>query len=309
MSLKEKIKKNHLFMEMIQSIRKIYYGRLVSKERLIKRKFKKNLNKKVNLNNPVEFSEKLQWLKLYWHDSYATICADKYNVRNIVQQKIGNNYLNNIIEVFDSVNEIDLEKLPKSFVLKGTHGSGYNIVCKDKTLMNWSLEFKKMHKWLEDRYYITNGEWVYKNIKPRIICEEFLVDDNELDSLTDYKFYCFNGEPIYCQVIRERNSGGTIDFFDQEWNHMEFTGLQKLPNSKQIIPKPYKHKEMLNIASKLSKPFPFVRVDLYYVNNKVYFGELTFFPRSGFGQFHPLKWNEEIGNLLELPNSNRENKS
>lgn len=306
--MKEFIKKNYklyyFLIYIYDALIQFYNEKILTRKKIISRRYKKRLGEDLDLKNPIEFNQKIQWLKLYWYDSFATTCADKYRVRKVVERKIGAKYLNNLIAIYEKVTEIDLTKLPKSFVLKGTHGSGYNIVCKDKTKMNWDKEFRKMKRWLRNNYYLRNGEWVYKDITPRIVCERFLVDQSQQGGLIDYKFYCFNGKPTYCQVIRERNSGGTIDFFDTEWNHMGFRGLQDLPHSKDTIPKPEKLIEMLDIAKKLSEGFPFVRVDLYYVNNKIYFGELTFFPRSGFGHFYPSEWNEKIGKLIELPNKN-----
>lgn len=259
------------------------------------------MGREVELINPVRFNDKLQWLKLNWYDPLAEKCADKYKVREFIMERIGSSYLNELYGVYNSVREIDIKKLPNSFVLKATHGSGDNIICKDKNRLNWSKCKRKMERWLKKNIYWRTREWVYKDIKPRIICEKLLEDDNQKDGLTDYKFYCFHGEPKYCQVIKDRSAGGTIDFFDTDWNHMEFTGLQNLPNSQTPIPRPEKLEEMLDISKKLSEPFPFVRVDLYYVNKKIYFGELTFFPKSGFGSFYPPKWNKKIGDLLELP--------
>lgn len=282
-----------------------YYRYISNPEKIIRRRYKRRLGRVPNLKNPETFNDKVQWLKLNWYDPFAVKCADKYKVRKVIKEKIGIEYLNKIIAVYDRVEQINLEKLPKSFVLKGTHGSGYNIVCRDKSTMNWDLEFHKMRRWLRNKYYLKNGEWVYKGIRPKIICEEFLVDANQKHGLTDYKFYCFQGEPEYCQVIKNRDLNPTIDFYDMNWNHMEFTGLQDLPRSPEPDIKPEKFQEMYEIAQVLSKRFPFVRVDLYYVENKIYFGELTFFPRSGFGTFTPVKWNKKMGDLLKLPTSSQ----
>src|SRR5699024_891155 len=220
-----------------------------------------------------------------------------------ISQLIGSEYPNELYYVYESVEDINVKDLPESFVLKATHSSGQNFVCDNKYEVNWTKKLKEVQIWLETNYFWQTREWVYKDIKPRIICERYLSEGDNSTSLTDYKFYCFNGEPMYCQVIKERESGGTIDFFDSEWNHMKFTGLQKMPHSTEIIPKPDKLQEMLDISKKLSKTFPFVRVDFYYVNGKVYFGELTFFPRSGFGAFDPPEWNIKMGDLLNLPNN------
>lgn len=286
---------------LYDKVRNNYYKYMLSDKDFIKKYFKKQNSREVNLTNPVEFTDKLQWLKLNWYDPVATQCADKFEVREYITKRVGAEYLNELYGVYESLEDIKIEELPKSFVLKATHSSGQNIVCEDKTLVDWELSFKKMRNWLKTNYFWSTREWVYKGIKPRIICEQYLTDEENLHGLTDYKIYCFNGKPTYCQVIKERGSNGSIDFFDTQWNHMEFTGLQNMPRSIEEIKKPEKYDEMLRVSQELSKSFPFVRVDFYYVNNKIYFGELTFFPGSGFGTFDPPVWNERMGNLLKLP--------
>lgn len=300
-SLKKLAKKSSFIIFLFDRMRQLYYKYFFSDVAMVKKMFKKEMGREVNLNNPKEFSDKIQWLKLNWYDPLATKCADKYEVRDFVRERVGEEILNELYAVYDSVEEIDISELPTSFVLKGTHGSGFNIVCHDKSKVNWEEAFVKMRRWLNLNYFYKYREWVYKDIQPRIICEKYLSEDNEKTSLTDYKFYCFNGDPLYCQVIKNREFGGTIDFFDKEWNRMEFNGLQEMPHSKGKIPKPEGYKNMLEYARNLSKDFPFVRVDLYYVKRRIYFGELTFFPRSGFGSFSPPEWNTKIGNLLKLP--------
>lgn len=160
------------------------------------------MGSEVNFKNPKMFNGKLQWFKLNWYDPLATKCADKYEVRKFVADRIGEEYLNELYEVYESVDEIDIDKLPKPFVLKGTHGSGFNIICKDKYKMDWDTEFKKMRRWLKTNYYWGNCEWVYKNIKPRIVCEKYMsTDDGKL--LKDYKFFCFDGEPEFVSVTSD----------------------------------------------------------------------------------------------------------
>lgn len=298
-NLKKKFKNN--VPSLYNKFRLVYY-KLLSDESFVEKFYEKHMDEKVDLVNPMKFSEKIQWLKINWYDPLAIKCADKYEVRNIVKKKSGSKYLNKLYAVYDSVEEIDLSKLPSSFVLKATHSSGFNFICKDKSSVDWRRQFKELKMWLKVNYFWSNREWVYKDIKPRIICERFLSEGNDDSSLTDYKIYCFNGKPTYCQVIKDRDSGGTIDFFDTKWNHMKFTGLQIMPHSSEKIAKPAKYDEMLKLSKELSANFPFVRVDFYYVNGNIYFGELTFFPRSGFGAFDPPEWNEKIGELLKLPN-------
>lgn len=300
--IRDKLKKIELISSFYHKIRQSYFKHFFSDMSFVKRYYKKNIGKELNLMEPADFSEKLQWLKLYWFNPSAKHCADKYEVRNIISQKIGDNILNEIYFVYDSVNEIDLSKLPNSFVMKATHSSGYNFVCKDKSKVDWDSQLKELNRWLKIDYFWHTREWVYKDIKPRIICERFLFEDESSSSLTDYKIYCFNGKPMYCQVIKDRGlSGGTIDFFNTEWERMEFSGLKKMPHSEKVIKKPDKYKEMIEISKILSEKFPFVRVDFYYVNRKIYFGELTFFPQSGFGEFYPTEWNKIMGDLLKLP--------
>lgn len=301
-TLKKILKKNEMIVTIYDKTKEFYYKHLISDERLIRKKFKKAVGREVELENPVKFNDKIQWLKLNWRDPLITKCADKYEVREFVKEKIGEEYLNELYAVYESVDEIDIEKLPKSFVLKGTHGSGFNIICKDKNKIDWSTEFKEMRRWLNINYYWKNREWAYKNIEPRIVCERYLTE-NGGNSLTDYKFYCFDGNPMYCQVIRGRDSNETMDFYDHEWNHMPFTGLRPLPNSSKHYKKPDKYDEMLEVAKILSEDFPFVRVDLYYVKMRIFFGELTFYPLGGFGKFTPEEWDVKLGNLLELPNN------
>ena len=301
MLIKNTLKRNEHFVTLYDKLKMFYYKNLISDEKLIRKKFKKRLGREVEFEDPVDFSDKLQWLKLNWYDPLATTASDKYGVRKMVADQIGNQYLNDLLGVYESVDEIELDKLPTSFVLKGTHGSGFNLICKDKDKIDWDLEFKKMKRWLKTNYYFEKREWVYKDIKPRIICEKFLSDNKKNMALDDYKFYCFNGMPHYCQVIRGRGQRETIDFFDMQWRHMPFVGMRKLPNSNEEIKKPLKYGEMIQLAKKLSARFPFVRVDFYYVENHIYFGELTFFPTSGMGEFHPKEWNQKIGELLVLP--------
>jgi len=299
--MRELLRSNETIVKWYDSIREIYLQYLTSDEKLIKNRYKKRLGREVELKNPVRFNDKLQWLKLNWYDPIAAKCADKYEVREIIKEKIGESYLNELIAVYDSVEDIDLDKLPNQFVLKTTHASGYNIICKDRYTMRWDEEFMKMRRWLRTNYYLHNREWVYKNIKPRIICEKYLSEKEDQNSLTDYKFFCFNGEPIYCQVIRDRGKNETIDFYDTEWNHMPFNGLRELPMSTTKYDKPNKYDEMIKLAKILAEGFPFVRVDFYYVNDRIIFGELTFFPLSGMGKFTPDEWDYKLGELLQLP--------
>lgn len=302
LKFKQILKENNLFMYTYIRLRESYFRYLFSDKSFIRHRFKKTMGYKINLDKPRKFTEKLQWLKLYWYDPLAEKCADKFEVRKVVEEKVGSHILNEIYGVYDSIEQIDIHKLPQAFVLKATHSSGQNFVCRDKSRIDWAKQSKVLNRWLKTNYYWGSREWVYKDLKPRIICEKLLIESNDYESLTDYKIYCFNGIPKYCQVIKDREQGdGTIDFFDVNWNNMGFSGLRKAPNSIENINRPEKFEEMIEISKILSREFPFVRVDFYYVNNKIYFGELTFFPNSGLGEFTPSEWDERLGELIELP--------
>jgi hypothetical protein len=259
----------------------------------IKKDFKKNLGYNLNLDNPKTFNEKLQWLKIFYKNPLTTQCADKYAVRNYVEKKIGPKYLNELFGVYNSIKEIDLGKLPDQFVLKPNHSSGRVIICKDKNKMDWDKEFKKMKKWLKENLYYFTGEWCYKNIKPKIICEK-LLDEN----IIDYKFMCFNGKPKCSFVCLDRAEGMKINFYDMDWNRLPF--IRKYPNADYDIPKPLNYEKMVEVSEILSEDFPFVRVDFYEVNNRLYFGELTFFPGNGMEYFVPFYYDELLGSWLDL---------
>lgn len=300
LSFKNSIKNNSKIIRQYDNALQFYY-KLFTDEKLIKKRFKKEFGQDIDLSNPVTFSEKLQWLKLNWRSSIATSCVDKFAVREFIKNKIGSQYLNELYGVYDSVEEVNTDILPKSFVIKGTHGSGFNLIVKDKEKVDWSSYKNTMNRWLNINYFWKNREWVYKDIKPRIVVEKFLNEKGSDGSLTDYKFYCFNGIVRFCQVIRGRGVNETIDFYDNNWVLLPFTGLRKMPNSNKEFKKPAKFEEMIELAETLaSSNFPFVRVDFYYVEEKIIFGEMTFFPMSGYGRFYPDVWNRKIGDLLSV---------
>ena len=224
--------------------------------------------------------------------------VDKYKVREFVADTIGEKYLIKLLDVYKSVEEIKYEMLPNQFVIKGTHGCGYNIIVKDKNEINKSEINKKMKKWLREDYSKHSKEMQYKYIEPRLICEEYLEDSS--GELIDYKFYCFNGKVEFIQVISERKTNMSQDFYDLEWNKIDIRDGVKSSNI--TIERPFKLEEMIFIAERLSSKFLFVRVDLYYVNDNIYFGELTFTPRGGMIRFKPLEEDIRLANLIELKN-------
>ena len=258
--------------------------------------------KRLNFYNPKSFTEKLQWLKIYNRKPEYTKMVDKYAVKKYVASMIGDEYIIPTLGVWNTPDEIEWGKLPNQFVLKTTHGGGSAgvAICLDKETLDKPkvlAQLKKSYKINLYRYY---REWPYKNVKKRIIAEQFMRDSLSKE-LIDYKFYCFNGKPHFCQVIRNRHSSETIDFFDMEWKHQNFVGLNPLANNSTIyIARPYNWNTMIDICRRLSVNIPFVRVDLYEINRRVYFGEMTFFPAAGFGHFTPGEWDIKIGELLSF---------
>jgi len=266
----------------------------------LKLKYRAMINQKLNLVKPQTFSEKLQWLKLYDRKPEYTVMVDKYLAKKYVSDKIGEEYIIPTLGVWDRFDDIDFEKLPNQFVLKCTHDSGGLVICKEKSKLDIESVKKRIEKCLQTDYYLSGREWPYKNVPHKIIAEKYMEDKKE-NELRDYKFFCFEGEPKYCQVISDRTTQETIDYFDMDWNHQEFTGLALpyKPFHKSIIPIPSQFEKMKSFARLLSNGISFLRVDFYEINGKLYFGELTFYPASGFGLFSPEKWNYKFGNWIK----------
>lgn len=256
----------------------------------------------LNLDTPKTFGEKLQWLKLYDRKPAYTMMVDKYEVRKYIAEKLGEEYLIPLLGVWDSPDEIEFDSLPNQFAMKCNHNSGLGMcICSDKSKLDIKKVKKDLRKGLKQDYYITGREWPYKDVKRRIIAEKY-INDGTGEDLRDYKFYCFSGVPMFCQVISDRSTKETIDIFDMNWTLQEFTGFGNIyPHSEKEIPKPETFGEMKAAAEILSKDIPFSRIDLYEVQGKMYFGEITFFPASGLGTFAPYEWNRKLGDLICLP--------
>lgn len=260
----------------------------------------------IDWKNPQSFMEKIQWLKLYDRRSIYTTMVDKYSAKEYVASIIGDEYIIPNLGIWDTPNNIDWDSLPDQFVLKTTHGGGSCgvIICKDKSLFDREKAIDKLNKSLGLDIYTSFREWPYKNVPRRIIAEQYISPSSSVitSDLADYKFFCFNGEPKYCQVIRNRSELETIDFYDMDWNHQEFVGLNPVAkNGFEPVPRPICLNVMCEICRKLSKDIPFLRVDLYLIDNKIYFGELTFYPASGIGSFTPREWQYKLGALIDLP--------
>ena len=259
--------------------------------------YKERMGKNLNLDNPKTFNEKLQWLKLYNRNPMYTKLVDKYEVREYVSKIIGKDYLIPLLGVYNSCEEIDFDSLPNQFVLKLTHDSGTVIICKDKKTFNKKEAISKLKKGLKRKYFYLYREWPYKNVKPRIIAEKYMKDNNS-SVLNDYKFYCFNGEPKIMFIITDRGIDPKINFFDMKFNEINLQ--QGFKNSDKKIIKPKKFDEMIDLSRKLSSSIPHVRVDFYILNGKVYFGELTFFDSAGLEKFTPEKYDEILGSYIDL---------
>jgi len=297
--IKDILKKNEDLLTLWHLARRAYFKYFFTDREFIKKEFKRRLGREVDLDNPFKFNDKLQWLKLNWQDPLAAKCADKYAVRKVVKERIGERYLNELYGVYDSVEEIDLDTLPEQFVLKCTHGSGFNIISRDKNRMDWKREFKKLRRWMRINYYWRTREWVYKDIKPRIICERYL-EEPETGELRDYKIFCFNGQPRLIQVDFSRFTDHKRNVYDLNWNLKEVEIAYPFDKN-VVIEKPEKLPEMLELSKKLSAGFPHVRVDFYYYKKRIIFGELTFFRGSGMQEVKPGEFEIQMGRWLKLP--------
>ncbi len=257
--------------------------------------------KKLDLENPKTFNEKLQWLKVYDRKDIYTTMVDKYEAKKYVASIIGDEYIIPTIGVYDSFNEIDFDKLPEKFVIKCTHDSGGLVIVKDKSKMDYNSVKKKIDECLNRNYYYLYREWPYKNVKPRIIVEE-LMEDKNCSSLTDYKFFCFNGEPklMYMAVGLDDHKTASMSFYDMNFKltdckRKDYKYIDYIPK------KPKEFDQMINFSKLLSKDIPHLRVDWYEIDGKLYFGELTFTTNGGFIPFESEKWNYKMGEWIELP--------
>jgi hypothetical protein len=257
--------------------------------------------KKLNLKNPKEFNAKIEWYKVFYRPKILNQLVDKFEVRSFIIDKIGSKYLNEIIGVYENVEDIPFKELPKKYVIKATHSSGHNIIVKDKNKIDVNKVSKKLKKWLKiNQYYRMGQEWAYKDVKPRYIIEHFL-KENDKNTLVDYKFYCFNGEPKFIDVHIDREDDHKQGCFDLDFNLLPFGKSSSYKSISSDIERPTNLIEMVEVSKKLSKKLPFVRVDLYSVNGKTIFGEMTFYPSDARKDFYPKKYNTIIGDYFTLP--------
>lgn len=262
-------------------------------------KFICRMGKFPDLNNPKTFNEKIQWLKLHNRKPEFSSMVDKYEVKKIIAERMGEEYLIPTLGVWDKFEEIDFDKLPDQFVLKCTHDSGGLIICKDKSQLDLDKAKQKINRCLKSNYYWHGREWPYKNVKPRIIAEQYMVDESGVE-LKDYKIFNFGGQPKLIQVDFNRFIKHTKNIYDTEWNYLD-VAINYPTDPNVSIKKPDCLDEMLEMAKVLSAGLPFLRTDFYVINGKIYFGELTFSPGSGFMKVTPESFDKEMGSWIPLP--------
>jgi len=285
---------------MFSTLKRYCVKNFVSDRRFVEWQYRSVYGHFPNLVKPRTFDEKIQWYKLYYRKPVMTRLADKYNVRQYVTQKKLGHILNELYGVYECAEEINFETLPDTFVLKATHGSGMNIICKNKRELDLERCRLTLKGWLGGNYYDMGREWAYKDIRPKIIYEKY-IENEERGELIDYKFYCYGGKPEVVFVCCGRFSpeGVKYDGYDMQWNRIPV--YKGRPAAGLNLTKPGNFDEMFDIATRLSGGFPFIRVDLYSVDNRIYFGELTFYPDNGVVSFSPDKYNYFFGDLFVLP--------
>ncbi len=257
--------------------------------------------KKLDLIDPKDFNAKIEWYKVFFRPKILNTLVDKHEVRTYVAQTLGEKYLNELYGVYDKPEDIDFETLPQKFVIKANHTNGHNIIVENKDNLNKNKVIKKFTKWLKkNQYYRRGQEWAYKDVKPKIIIEKFLKEDDK-DELTDYKFYCFNGEPKFIDVHLDREKDHKQGCFDLDFNLLPFGKSKRYKTVSSDLTKPSNLTEMVEAARKISTGLPFVRADFYSINGRTVFGELTFYPSDARTKFYPEEYNEIIGDYFKLP--------
>jgi len=264
-----------------------------------------------NIDNPKKYNEKILWLKKNFRNELGYIVTDKYKVRDYVKSKVGEKYLIPLIDTYENPDDIDFDKLPNKFVLKPNHCSGGVILCQDKNDLDEKSVKIELEQWLSMNYYYFGREWNYKEIRPRLIlCEKYL-NESDGKQASDYKVFCFNGDPVMIQFDNDRHNNHKRAFYDAEWNKLPFTVYYEKPDESapftvyyekpdESAPKPKNFEKMLEIAKILSDGFKLCRVDLYNIDGEIYFGEITLHPGGGNKPFRPRKYDEIIGKKLQV---------
>ena len=273
---------------------------LFSDRKYLELLFPMRVGYKLNLDNPQTYNEKLQWLKLHDRRPEYTKMVDKVEAKKYVANIIGEEHIIPTLAIYEKVEDIDFDVLPNQFVLKCTHDSGGIVVCRDKSKLDKEVALANLKKGLSRNYYYQKREWPYKDVKPRIIAEQYMEDES--GELKDYKFFCFYGEPKAMFIASDRfddTQETKFDFFDMDFNHLPFTNGH--PNATKAIEKPRGFEEMKNLTKKLSAGIPHARIDFYDIKGKIYFGEITFFHWSGMKPFEPKEWDYKFGEWIKLP--------
>ncbi len=282
--------------------------RFIPDKLMIKLQYRIKHNRKLNLKNPQRFSEKLQWYKLYHRNPVMQQCADKYDVREYIKAKGLEDILVKFYKKYDSPDEIDLSELPEKFVIKTTNGGGGRdvVLCHDKSKFDLK-EYKKQLAFGDVKSRTGGREWAYYGLRAKLVVEELLINpENEAAGVSDYKFFCYGGKPRFIQLNMDRFIGHKIAYYDTNWNRLNM--IATYDNMEGDVPPPENLAEMMEVASQLSEDFPHVRVDLYSVSGKIYFGELTFYHGSGYEIFYPDEMDFEFGKYFELIKYNGEGK-
>lgn len=259
-----------------------------------------------DLKNPKTYYDKSIWIILNWNSPLKAICTDKYAVRKYLTDLGHAELLTPLVGVWDKVENVPIDSLPDKFALKCTHGCGCNLFCTDKAAFNVEDAKKKLTAWMKRDWGMYSGERHYRQIRPRIICEEYL-EDGKWTMPIDYKFYCFGGKFKMCMVVYGRQPGVSEhneNYFDRHWNLMHGVLRNEPENYEkglEVVSKPENYERMVGLAEELAKPFPIVRVDFYSVNGKIVFGELTFTSHGGIGQVWTDRLLGEIGDMITLP--------
>lgn len=270
----------------------------MSDEKYLSILWKLRMGYDLDLNNPVTFNEKLQWLKINDRKPIYSTMVDKYEAKKYVANIIGEEYIIPTLGVWDSFDEIDFDKLPNQFVLKCTHDSGGLVICKDKAALDLKAARKKLNKCMKHNYYYASREWPYKDVKPRIIAEKYMADESGIE-LKDYKIHNFDGIPQFIEVDYGRFSEHKRNLYSTDWEYIE--AAIKYPTDKNVkINRPENLEKMIVLARKLSEKIPYVRTDFYSIFGKIYFGEITFYHDSGMGEFTPKEWDAKLGEWIIL---------
>lgn len=283
--------------KMLKRIREAAFARLAPPKLYVRRAYRRKTGKDLDLANPKDFSEKIQWLKLFYRSPLLNTLVDKYAVKSHIAARVGSEFCIPTAAVFDKADDIMLSALPDALALKATHASGWNIIEKDKTKLDEREVQSYFRFFLRKNYYSYSKESAYRNVTPRVICEPLLFDDSG-DIPMDYKVFCFAGRALYTQVDHDRFTNHTRAFYDRSWNKMEFS--IGYPVSDVLLARPLEFDRMLDASEKLARDLPFVRVDFLLAGNRPYINELTLYPGNGMEKFTHDEWDRKLGDLVEL---------